>query len=110
MRQKGNPSGCLWGAKCQYPEPALSDAETAALNVFLDSMTQWRWVSGMAVSRAGLDFAAVESVARAHGLAWTWPLLRRVQICERTLLEYDRLRNARSAQAEENARAAGIVN
>lgn len=101
---------CFFDTGCRNPVPVLSDAEEAAFSVFIDCQTQWKWLGGFGAARVGLDYQGARQVADAHGLAWTWPLLKRLQACERAVLAADRIQQERAAQQAENQRAAGIVN
>lgn len=92
------PSGCADPVE-QHLEP-LSFIEHLALRVFNDCATQWNIVAGLGGGgRTGLDYLKVESVARAHGLAWNEDLLAMIGVCERTVIEAD----AKQRQADKTA-------
>lgn len=110
-RQKNGVPSCYYASGCMNPMPELTEAESMALDVFFDCFTQWHRASGgFSVVRTGLDYRSARVVAEARGVAWTWPLLKRLQACERAVLSYDSMTRERESVRSDNARAAGIVN
>lgn len=110
-RQKFGEPRCYFSdtTGCVNPYPVLDLEDEAAFAIFLDAQTQWKYASaGFGVFRAGLDYSGVRQVAAAHGVAWTWPLLKRIQSCERAILESDRVARERKEVQNRNQQEAGI--
>lgn len=59
-----------------------------AVSFFVALETQWRWVSGMAVARVGLDYTAVEALMRLRAVprASRAELLEDLRVMERAAL------------------------
>ncbi|SOE00683.1 DUF1799 domain-containing protein [Caenispirillum bisanense] len=105
-----------WGAPPELVEEESAAAERAAatdhvatwpenwpaLRIFLASATQWRVAHG---GRSGLDYPAVEWVAKRHGIEIDADCLDRLQVLETTALEVwadQRERAAEKAKRERN--------
>lgn len=96
------PNGCVDPVE-PYLE-GLSLIEHLALRVFNDCTTQWDIVAGLGGGgRTGLDYLKVESVARAHGLAWNEDLLQMIGVCERTVIAADAAQRKADQTASEMA-------
>lgn len=78
---------CRFGV-CQNPEPELSPDDALALRLFMASQGQWRYVGGGFGPPVpiGLDLPGVKLIADAMGIAWNWPLMRRLEICQQAAL------------------------
>jgi hypothetical protein len=71
----------------------LTPDQMPAVEVFMASLTQWRWVgAGMGgVMRTGLDYPAVQCITRVLGFKWSAGLFKNIRIMEdAALVEWSR--------------------